>query len=144
MERQKPRLSAVNVFTTEKSVANPGAIGGGELETEYREWCMVELMGHVRHYGLVTEVERFGQKMMRLEIHKPSEVIKLLIGGAAIYRVTETTEELCRAQYEDTSVTAIGYDRDEVDEYDDERDAIENEDDDGGDDSFEFDDVPNI
>lgn len=116
------------------------------MEPEFKEWCMVELMGHVRHYGLVTEVERFGQKMMRLEIHKPSEVIKLLIGGAAIYRVTETTEELCRAQYEDTSVTAIGYDhdRDDVDEYDDERDAIENEDDDGGDDSFEFDDVPNI
>lgn len=86
---------------------------------------MVELMGHVRHCGLVTEVERFGQKMMKLEIHKPDEIIEQLIGGAAIYRVTKVTEEFCRSQYAERKIEAIGYDHDEYECDDDDEEAEE-------------------
>lgn len=35
---------------------------------KFKEWCVVELMGHVRMAGLVTEVELFGSKQGRIDI----------------------------------------------------------------------------
>lgn len=56
------------------------------------EYAIVELMGHVRHVGRVTEVERFGTKMGRVDIPKDGKFdngfVTVFFSGAAIYRVT--------------------------------------------------------
>lgn len=67
---------------------------------EFREWCICELMGHVKLAGLVTEVERFGGKVARLDIYEgdaeaPSAT--QFFGHSAIYRITPTTEKTARA-----------------------------------------------
>jgi hypothetical protein len=54
-----------------------GAIRKGETVSEEQqaaeaapEYAVVELMGHVRHVGRLTEVDRFGSKMGRIDIPK--------------------------------------------------------------------------
>ncbi|MGH3942638.1 MAG: hypothetical protein ACRDTG_29245 [Pseudonocardiaceae bacterium] len=58
----------------------------------------MELFGHLRTAGRVTEIERFGGKMMRLDIPGDDGEIAAtqLIGHASLYRVTITTEEVAR------------------------------------------------
>lgn len=62
------------------------------------EWAIVELFGHVRTAGRISEVERFGGKMMRLDVPGDGGGIAATqyLGNAALYRVTVTTEEIAR------------------------------------------------
>ena len=66
----------------------------------FAQWAIIELMGHRRLGGLVTEVERFGTKMARVDI-PPSEeggqTITQFYGGSSIYALTITDEETARA-----------------------------------------------
>ena len=73
------------------------------------QWAIVELMGHVRMAGRVTEVQQFGVTMGRIDIPDtsaeaaPAAVARsVLFSGASIYRVTYCTEEAARkvAAYE--------------------------------------------
>ncbi len=60
-------------------------------------WAIVELMGHVRLAGRITEEEKFGTKMGRLDI--PAEdgsFVTQLFGGASVYRITIVTEAVAR------------------------------------------------
>jgi hypothetical protein len=61
-------------------------------------WAVVELMGHVKSAGLVSEENHFGTVMLRLDIpevgDKPARTE--FYGGSAIYRVTPCTEEVAR------------------------------------------------
>lgn len=56
------------------------------------EYAVVELMGHVRHVGRLTEVERFGTKMGRVDVPKDGKFedgfTSFFFSGASIYRVT--------------------------------------------------------
>lgn len=57
------------------------------------EWAILELFGHRQLAGKITEVDRFGVKMCRIDI--PSEPpVTQFYGGAAIYGITITTEEI--------------------------------------------------
>ncbi len=71
-----------------------------EATETFEQWAIVEIMGHRRLGGLVTEVERFGTKMMRVDI-PPAEVdgqtITQFYGGSSIYALTVTDEETARA-----------------------------------------------
>lgn len=61
-------------------------------------WAIVELMGHVRVGGYVTEEERFGTKMGRIDIYTPDgRCVTQYFGGQSVYRLTPTTEEIARA-----------------------------------------------
>jgi len=61
-------------------------------------WAVVELMGHVKVAGLVTEEERFGCKMGRIDIPmKEGGLTTQYFGGSSVYRMTPTTEEVARA-----------------------------------------------
>jgi hypothetical protein len=62
------------------------------------EWGVVELFGHVRLAGRISEVERFGGKMLRLDIPDGDGefLATQFIGNAALYRVTPTSEETAR------------------------------------------------
>jgi hypothetical protein len=61
-------------------------------------WCILELFGHIRLGGYVTEEERFGAKMGRIDLHSHTGAITTqYFGGSSIYRLTPTTEEIAKA-----------------------------------------------
>ena len=65
----------------------------------YQGWAIVELMGHRKTAGMVSEAELAGAKLLRVDT--PGEngafVATQYYGGAAIYCVTPSTEETVRA-----------------------------------------------
>jgi hypothetical protein len=60
-------------------------------------WGILELMGHVRLGGRITEEERFGSKMGRIDIpNKDGGFTTQFFGGSSVYRLTPTSEEAAR------------------------------------------------
>lgn len=68
-------------------------------------WACVEIFGHRKHYGRIREVERFGTKMLRVDVPTASaapllgepEVFEtFMYGGGAIFSLTPMTEEAAR------------------------------------------------
>jgi len=68
-------------------------------------WACVEIFGHRKHYGRVKEIERFGCKMLRVDV--PAAVAAPLLGeaetfdtclygGSAIFSFTPMTEAAAR------------------------------------------------
>lgn len=65
----------------------------------FEQWAILELMGHVRLAGRVTEEELFGAKMGRIDI-PTSDLYAFTtqyFGGSSVYRLTPTTEEIARS-----------------------------------------------
>lgn len=61
-------------------------------------WAILELMGHVKIAGYVTEEERFGTVMGRIDIPTNDEAMMTqYFGGSAVYRLTPVTETVARA-----------------------------------------------
>lgn len=66
--------------------------------TAYEGWAIVELMGHRRLAGHVSEAVQYGAPMLRLDVPGQDGLIATqFYGGAALYCVTPTTEEIARA-----------------------------------------------
>jgi hypothetical protein len=63
----------------------------------FEAWAVLELMGHVRMAGRVTEEERFGAKMGRIDVPDGDGFTTVFFGGGSVYRMTPTTEEVARA-----------------------------------------------
>jgi hypothetical protein len=66
-------------------------------------WAVVELMGHVKLAGRLTEEEKFGAKLGRLDIPQDDPLIAgetvfvtQYFGGGSVYRITLVTEEVAR------------------------------------------------
>jgi len=70
-------------------------------------WGIVELMGHVRLAGKVTEEEKFGSKMGRIDIPQGDEFITQYFGGHSVYRITFVTEAVARHVCKSTSVAPV-------------------------------------
>lgn len=73
------------------------------------EWAIVELFGHIRHAGRITEVERFGVRFGRVDVPDtaPNAVLGALratheFAGAAVFRLTPCTEAAARLVAEET------------------------------------------
>lgn len=60
-------------------------------------WAILELMGHRKLAGRVTEEEHFGVVLMRIDVPKNDTMITQFYGGNTIYCITPTTEEIVRA-----------------------------------------------
>ena len=70
---------------------------------ELGHWGLLEIFGHQRHYGFITEVERFGVKFARVAVPSPDAAQKdpasvHLCSGKSIFRVTQLTEAEVREQ----------------------------------------------
>lgn len=81
--------------------AEPEFAGGeppfpGPQEEVKDEWAIVELMGHVKLAGRLTEEEKFGTKMGRLDIPEGEGFVTQYFGGGSVYRITYVTEEVAR------------------------------------------------
>jgi hypothetical protein len=68
------------------------------------EYAIVELFGHTTLVGRVTEVERFGAKMMAIQILFGGKLLDPIYhGGAAIYRMSPCARETAwRHQHSET------------------------------------------
>jgi len=61
-------------------------------------WGILELMGHVRMAGFITEEEHFGEKIGRIDIPgEAGQAVTQYFGGHTIYRLTPVSEEVARA-----------------------------------------------
>ena len=61
------------------------------------EWAIVEIMGYHRCAGRIFEVERFGAKLLRVDIPIGDDVWATeFFGGSAIYRIRHCSEEIAR------------------------------------------------
>ncbi len=66
--------------------------------TEFRQWAILELLGHVKVAGLVTEETHFGTALGRIDIPTAEGAfITQYFGGSSVYRMTPTTEEIARS-----------------------------------------------
>ena len=63
----------------------------------YDGWAILELMGHVRLAGRITEESHFGVALGRIDIPNGDTFTTQYFGGSSIYRLTPTTEEIARS-----------------------------------------------
>lgn len=69
-----------------------------KTEQQFKQWAILELMGHRKLAGLVSEESRFGTVMCRIDIPGPEgKSVTQFYGGSSIYAVTPCTEDLARA-----------------------------------------------
>ena len=76
---------------------------GDESREEFRQWCLVEMMGHQKCAGLVSEVQLAGAAMLRIDIPEVEggrPAWTRYISTSALYSLTPVTEELARAMAE--------------------------------------------
>lgn len=65
----------------------------------FDSWAIVELMGHLCLAGRVTEEERFGAVVGRVDIPQADGTFATqYFGGGSLYRLSVTTEEIARAK----------------------------------------------
>lgn len=75
----------------------------------FREWCVLELMGHRRLAGLVSEEVIAGKAFVRLDVpaDEDGQPITQFYGAEAVYCITPTTEEIAREVSRETSPAPI-------------------------------------
>ncbi|TXH35259.1 MAG: hypothetical protein E6Q98_15820 [Rhodospirillaceae bacterium] len=65
-----------------------------EAETPADEYAVVEIFGHRSHAGRIMEVDRFGAKMLRVDVPNEGDFEKGYVshfyGGGALFSVTPT------------------------------------------------------
>lgn len=69
-----------------------------ETEEEGWEWCFIEIMGHRSHWGRCREVERFGAKMVRVDVPIDGDPVAKgwathFYGGPSIFSFALTDEQ---------------------------------------------------
>lgn len=82
---------------SEAAAPEAGIPNGDMPEAVY---AVVEIFGHRRHAGRITEVEQFGSKMLRVDVPKEGDFDKGYVshfyGGASIFSLTHTDIETVR------------------------------------------------
>lgn len=68
-------------------------------EQRFSEWCVLELLGHRRLGGKVSEQEIAGAAFLRIDVPGPdgAPVATQFYSPSAVYAITPTTEEMARA-----------------------------------------------
>lgn len=69
-----------------------------DSQQSWEGWAILELMGHRRIGGFVSEVSMFGTAMLRIDIPGDDGVVMTqFYSGSSIYCLTPTTEAMARA-----------------------------------------------
>jgi hypothetical protein len=68
-------------------------------EPKFEQWCILELMGHRRMAGLVSEATIGGQALLRIDVPETANqaAFTQFYGTGSVYCMTPTTEEIARA-----------------------------------------------
>jgi hypothetical protein len=70
----------------------------GDQVERFESWAIVELLGHVRMAGRVTEEELFGSKIGRVDCPSPDgSFVTVYFGGGSVYRLSPCSEAVARA-----------------------------------------------
>lgn len=66
--------------------------------TAYEGWAIVDLFGHAKLAGKVSEVQQYGTTMIRIDVPEVDGIAGFTTfkGGGAIYSLTPTTEEIAK------------------------------------------------
>lgn len=67
--------------------------------TAFESWAVLELMGHRRLAGVVSEAEIAGAGFIRIDVYANGDVeprSTAYYGPASVYAITPTAEETCR------------------------------------------------
>jgi len=68
------------------------------MDKNFEEWCILEMMGHRRISGKVTDAVIGGGAFLRVDIPgKDSKQTTQFYAPGAVYCITPTTEEIARA-----------------------------------------------
>lgn len=81
-----------SVFDRAKPTGKEPPLNAGVPAPIVEFWARVELMGHRVRYGHVREVEMFGAKLMRVDVHNSLGVATEFYGGSSIYCVRPIAE----------------------------------------------------
>lgn len=69
-----------------------------QTTTPFEVWGILELMGHVKTAGLISEQELFGTTLGRIDIPiDDGQMITQYFGGGSVYRLTPVSETVARA-----------------------------------------------
>lgn len=64
----------------------------------FEGWAILELMGHRRLAGMLTEREIAGHRFLRLDVHDGTDqVVTQFYSPSSVYAITPSTEQICRA-----------------------------------------------
>ena len=76
---------------------------------KFETWAVVEVCGHQKYAGFVTEQAIGGASFVRVDVPEVSdhEAFSKLFGAAAIYSITPCSEELAKVVAERTTSTAL-------------------------------------
>lgn len=92
-------------------------------ETAPDEYAMVEIFGHRRHCGRILEVDRFGTKLLRIDVPKDGKFelgyTSHFYGGGSIFSVSPcdlATVERANRPYQPAGVITHQPEDDEIDE----------------------------
>lgn len=83
--------------------------GNNSNVASFDEWAIVDVMGHQRFVGRVTEQVVAGQGFVRVDIPATDKVgaWSKLIGTASIYAITPVSEEIARGMAEERNQVPI-------------------------------------
>lgn len=78
-------------------------------DEQFREWAIVELMGHRRLAGMVSEQTIAGQAFLRIDVPGEGDAIEAtqFYGANSVYCLTPTTEEVARAAARRNNVAPV-------------------------------------
>lgn len=78
------------------------------METAFEQWCILELMGHRRLAGKVTDATIGGGSFLRIDIPgRNGTVSTQYYSPGSVYCITPTTEEIARAVAEQSEPAPI-------------------------------------
>lgn len=65
-------------------------------QMKFQQWCILDIMGHQRFAGLVTEETVAGAAFLRIDIPATAKQVAFtkLFSPSSVYSITPTTEEL--------------------------------------------------
>ncbi|MGR8931932.1 MAG: hypothetical protein ACU836_14965 [Gammaproteobacteria bacterium] len=91
------RFRAKEILEAEE--VNKEPIRRHEIKQHFQHWCIVELFGHVRLSGFVTEIEIAGKGFIKLDIHTGDikDACTKILGSDAVYAITPVSEEAAKA-----------------------------------------------
>lgn len=89
-------------MTTDPGAFTPLTISVSAETAPFAHWAIVELFGHVRCAGYLTEQEIAGHGFLRLEIPTDAGPVTRIVNPKAVYSITPTDEATAR------TVAALG------------------------------------
>lgn len=68
-----------------------------EANSSFGGWCILELMGHRKYGGHVSETEIAGAQFLRLDVHNNSgQILTQYYSPSSVYCITPTSENIAR------------------------------------------------